>query len=97
MIRVFPAIPDQWKKEGVSFRRLRGWNGILVSSKIMGNKVAFIQLEATRKGLYRITNCFEQGELVIEKKNKRMVQSYLVGSSFNIALNAGESCRIYTL
>lgn len=54
-IRLFPAIPQEWKEKGVSFQNLRGENGLMCSARIekqtllweiCGNKEQVVIVEA---------------------------------------------------
>ena len=57
-LRVFPAIPAQWAKQGASFR-LRAKGALLVSSAIEGGRVQYIRLEAEKDVSIRVIGQFE--------------------------------------
>ena len=45
VIELFPAIPEKWKKERISFENLRGEKGLLISAEWipdMGCEVSFM-------------------------------------------------------
>jgi alpha-L-fucosidase 2 len=44
IIRVFPAIPEEWAKSEVSFSGFRGESGIIISSKIKAGNLEYILL-----------------------------------------------------
>ena len=49
-IRLFPAIPEEWKEKGVSFQNLRGENGLMCSAKIEDGILTWkIQSEKSQK------------------------------------------------
>ena len=48
-IKLFPAVPEKWKKEELAFERLRGFGGILVSARMQRGKVVSLTLTAERQ------------------------------------------------
>ena len=49
-IRLFPAIPEEWKEKGVFFQNLRGENGLMCSAKIEDGILTWkIQSEKSQK------------------------------------------------
>lgn len=66
IIRVFPAIPEDWKQKGLGFRNVRGWNGVLVSAQMADGRVAAIELEAEKEGEFRVNNCFHAENLILD-------------------------------
>ncbi|MDR2688048.1 MAG: glycoside hydrolase family 95 protein [Oscillospiraceae bacterium] len=57
-LRVFPAIPAHWAKQGASFR-LRAKGALLVSSAIARGKVQYIKLEAEKDVSISVAGHFE--------------------------------------
>lgn len=47
-LRLFPAIPDEWRETQVAFRDLRAERGLRVSAKWSGGKVSALTLRAAR-------------------------------------------------
>lgn len=48
-IKLFPAVPEKWKKEELAFERLRAFGGILVSARMQRGKVVSLTLTAERE------------------------------------------------
>lgn len=48
-IRLFPAIPEEWVEQTVSFDNLRAENGVLVSATLEKGKVTLLELHFTRE------------------------------------------------
>ncbi|NOU88714.1 hypothetical protein GC102_23610 [Paenibacillus sp. LMG 31460] len=93
-IRLFPAIPDEWKQNGVSFRRFRGGMGSLVSAEIANGRLLYVTLEADRDVRLQVLNCFDAEELEIAQGENTNVRSVRIGETFTIDLRAGESILI---
>lgn len=66
LIKVFPAIPQEWREEGTSFNQFRGCMGVLVSAEIRDGRLAFVELIAEREGIVQLWNDFGTDELVIQ-------------------------------
>ncbi|MCZ8510964.1 hypothetical protein O9H85_00640 [Paenibacillus filicis] len=94
VIRVFPAVPAEWKNQGVSFERLRGGKGSLISAEWSKGLLQYIQLEAEQDAEFSVLNQFENGKLILEKANERIVLNAAVGSPFHIRLFEGETCIV---
>ena len=60
-IEPFPAIPAAWEKEQVSFERLRGENGILISAKLADGRLKSLNIEADREDVFKITGWTKEG------------------------------------
>lgn len=94
LIRVFPAIPDEWRRKGVAFRDFRGGGGSLVSASMGKGDLQFIELKAERDGRYRVRNDFAHEQLLLDITDNQ--QSILVrrGEPIAIMMKAGQSCII---
>jgi len=98
VIRVFPAIPEAWKKDGTAFSGFRGENGILVSSSVKNREVEFIRLEAEKAGTFNVKNVFSGEKLCIRKQDSSQVSVECKRyDNIKIILVAGEQCMIYRL
>lgn len=95
VIEVFPAIPEEWAKKGVSFRNLRGWNGILISARIKDLIVSCILLKASQDGDYSIVNRFGTEKLIIEKNGGKSGLDCQMNAKINIYMEKNEECLIY--
>lgn len=47
-VHLFPAIPDEWLEEKVSFQRFRGEQGLLISAEMVEGQVVSLTLEPER-------------------------------------------------
>ncbi len=94
ILRIFAAIPEDWKRKRVGYSRLRGWNGILVSANMQGGRVTFVMLEATKDGLFKLQNCFKVDRLTITKNGLSMKIEYDMEGNLVIALNKEEKAVI---
>lgn len=54
VISLFPAIPEEWEKQEVSFRKLRAERGILVSAVCEKGKVISLEFEGDRTGCVKL-------------------------------------------
>mgnify|MGYP000922278332 FL=1 len=94
VIRVFPAIPKEWKVKGASFNTLRGWNGILVSSEIKDEKVIYIELKASKDGEYYVHNNFDSEMIILRYANRDVNVDCEKDSNFKVVMKKGEECLI---
>ncbi|MCG8403191.1 MAG: hypothetical protein MJA84_16600 [Firmicutes bacterium] len=95
VIKVFPAIPEEWKKGDVSFNNFRGWNGIKVSAKMKSGKLISISLETSKSAEYIIENCFDKRVLTIGKSGQKTIIDCEIGENLKIGINRDEKCIIY--
>jgi alpha-L-fucosidase 2 len=95
IIRVFPAIPEEWKRKGASFDSLRGWKGILVSSEIKDEKLVYIKLTASKDGEYRIYNGFSSENIIVQFADRNVIIECEKGGIFKVAMKNGEGCTIF--
>lgn len=63
IIRVFPAIPKKWAKQGVEFRNFRVRKGMTVSSAINDGQLQYIEIYSERYGKIAIQNRFNKQKL----------------------------------
>ena len=94
ILRIFPAIPEDWKRESVGFSRLRGWNGLLVSAKMQGGRVTTVILEATKDSVFKLHNCFKVDRLTITKNGHSMKIQCDMEGNLIIVLNKEEKAVI---
>ncbi|OCT15181.1 hypothetical protein A8709_13845 [Paenibacillus pectinilyticus] len=94
VIRVFPAVPAEWKRENIKFERLRGGLGSLVSAEWGKGKLQFIRLEAEKDAVVRVQNVFGTEWLILEKENKQMPITVSADGTYQIQLLKGESVTI---
>jgi alpha-L-fucosidase 2 len=93
-IQVFPAIPQQWREEGVSFENLRAWKGLLVSSEIKDENLSYIKLSASKAGEYSIINNFNSHSLIAQFDHRKEILNCKIGETFTLNMLAGEVCWI---
>jgi hypothetical protein len=94
VIRVFPAVPEEWRVKGASFSNLRGKRGILISSAIKGRKVSYITLKSANSGEYAVENAFETDYgIVIRKERTEKIQCNQY-KKFVLKICKGEECTL---
>jgi alpha-L-fucosidase 2 len=94
VIRVFPAIPDHWREQGVSFRTLRAEGPVLVSSAIAAGTVEYVRLKALKCGRYRLENCFGRETAVLARADGSAEELACGDDNFEFNLSAGEEITI---
>lgn len=101
VIRVFPAIPEEWRRKGTSFRDFRAHSGVLVSAAIAGGRVEYVSLKAEKAGTFLLQNGFGVERLRLERdtaggmhKRTAEVRMCGIGDVTEIRLQAGDSCRV---
>ncbi|RAP77007.1 glycosyl hydrolase family 95 catalytic domain-containing protein [Paenibacillus montanisoli] len=94
VIRTFPAIPADWLKSAVEFRRFRGEMGVLVSAKITGGHLEYVELYAERGGSFLVENRFQADEVLLDIDGSVTALQCLNESEFPVELKKGETCRI---
>ncbi|MBQ8657674.1 MAG: glycoside hydrolase N-terminal domain-containing protein [Clostridia bacterium] len=87
-IEVFPAIAEEWK-EKASFRRLRSYNGVLVSAELAQGAVRKIVLESRKTTNVKILNNFDSDILYAIEKGKTSAIKAKKGEIFEITLPKG--------
>jgi len=95
VIKVFPAIPEEWKKKSIYFNKFRGWNGILVSSEMKSGRLVSILLEASKDWKYIVNNSFDKSVLVLEKSGRKTIVQCEIGENIILNLDKGEKCILY--
>ena len=65
-IRLFPAIPEEWKKEHVAFRWLRAENGLRVSARLEKGHIVGLELYAETEQTVLLEDRWGLGELLGE-------------------------------
>ncbi len=96
VIRVFPAIPENWKIEGAAFYNLRGWNGVLVSAEIKDGKVSYICLVSTKSGEYAVYNSFDSERIKVVQGNQHRVIECKIDEIFRLQIKEGEKYILKT-
>ena len=94
VIRVFPAIPCDWRKKEVRFEDFRGEKGVLLSAALAKGKLEYILLKAERKADFKIENSFEAEELTVAKDTGLYKIACKKGEIFEVSLGQNEKCRI---
>ncbi len=62
VVRVFPAIPAEWKD--ASFKTLRAMGAFLVSAEMVAGKVKQIEVVSEKGGLFRLANPYDKDEVL---------------------------------
>ncbi len=68
IVRVFPAIPADWKD--VAFDKLRAMGAFLVSAQQTGGKPARVEIISEKGGILRLANPFAPGYTAVGNKEK---------------------------
>lgn len=82
IVRVFPAIPSNWKD--IEFNSLRTERAFLVSSQMSEGKVRKVSIKAAKGGIVKLLNPFLTGEVFADKEYQ------LDQDILSIKLQAGE-------
>ena len=85
-IRLFPAIPEEWRKKEIGFRNLRGENGLRISS-VWKNGLVGLEFYAENATVVHIS--LENGEEELLKSGCKLENDWAV-----LELQAGESWHI---
>ena len=64
---LFPAIPDAWKKQKVSFKNFRSYGGVLVNAELEKGVMKKISLSIPRKMNIKIKNPFDTDKICVER------------------------------
>lgn len=89
-IRVFPAIPASWKN--VSFDKLRAEGAFLVTSKISGGIIEFVNLTSEKGGTCTIENPWPGKTVTIFRDDKNPEDTG--GDTIVIKMSAGEKITL---
>jgi alpha-L-fucosidase 2 len=94
IIHVFPAIPQEWLNDEVSFSGFRGEGGIIISSQLKNGSVCFICLKSEVSGKFYVRNRFNSNDIVIVKNGYESQDLGKPRDIFTVNLQKGESCII---
>ena len=64
-IHLFPAIPDEWKKQ-VSFKKLRSYGGVLVSAEMKNGLPVVVTMEAKKPTSVLLKNTFGKPSVTVK-------------------------------
>lgn len=87
-IRVFPAIPSDWKD--CRFVNLRAVGAFLVSSEVKEGKISYIFIESLKGGRCNVINPFD-GEVEVVKSGKKISGINIINREINFPTEAGKS------
>lgn len=68
-IELFPAIPDEWRKRGVSFKSLRSRGGLLISATLLNGEINALEV----KSPYETSVVINGKTYVLKKGNNNLV------------------------
>lgn len=88
-IHLFPAIPEDWNGQEVSFEKLRSYGGILISAKKIGDEVS-ATVCAKAPMTVRLKNTFHSERVRVEGKTRTDILDEQQGY-FEIVLESGET------
>lgn len=89
-IHVFPAIPDDWKKN-VSFKRLRSDQGVLVSATLKDGKTQKVVLESKRNVNVQLVNSFNGNVLIVKHGKTEEEMTVKQGAKISLNLRRGKT------
>lgn len=89
-VHLFPAIPEEWKKREISFKKLRTYGGVLVSAKAKDGCLCEVSFFAPKKMTILIKNTFGTEKVVLKYQNSIKTLSDKNGY-FEIPLEKGKN------
>ncbi len=90
IVRVFPAVPDRW--HDAWFENLRAEGAFIVSSRLSGGKVAFVDITSEVGGTCRVRNPWSTGVAVTSLSTSET--SVLVGHTLELSTGKGDRLRL---
>ena len=69
-VEVFPAVPTDWQNKEISFKRLRSYNGVLVSASKKDTEVTSFRLYSKKKVTVKVMNNFGKEILLFSNGQK---------------------------
>ena len=92
-IRVFPAIPADWKEFGCAFEGFLSFGGVKVSSEIKDEKVSFVRLNPKKDTVASIYNPFCTDTITVTFTEGEFTGSFTVtaapGEAFKLTVKKG--------
>ena len=89
-IEVFPASPEEWE-EKASFRRLRSYQGVLVSAALKQGVPQKVLLESRKAVTVKVLNNFGTDTLCVKENGKSRTMQVKQGDIFEISLPRGKT------
>ena len=89
VIRVFPAIPAEWRELGCEFEGLLSYGGVKVSSEIKDGKVSFVRLNPKRDYTAAVYNPFSSSEVKVSSSEGEYTVQAAPGEAFTLSLKQG--------
>lgn len=88
-LQFFPAIPEEWQEETLSFTGFLAGNGLLVSASREGGRLASVTLLPRRSGDVRIKNWASLSHLALSGGTLRLEDGDAL-----LTLTAGQACTL---
>ena len=88
-LQFFPAIPEEWQEETVSFTGFLAGNGLLVSASREGGRLVSVTLLPRRSGDVRIKNWASLSHLALSGGTLRLEDGDAL-----LTLTAGQACTL---
>ncbi len=85
----FPAIPDKWRENKLSFTELCVYGGVKVSASYQGGKVTSLQVKMPKGATICLKNVFDRENVVFCSGEKRIEVVCASGENFTVNLTAG--------
>ena len=92
IIKVFPAIPTEWKD--VSFKQLRAMGAFLISAEMRQSEVVSVEIVSEKGGILKIKNPFKKKYKLVSKKQSRITEA---DGILKIATKPGERVTLVSL
>jgi alpha-L-fucosidase 2 len=95
VVRVFRAVPGDWKKGRSSFSGFRAENGVIVSAELTNGNVSYILLQSEKPGIVLVENRFSSRKIKIEIDGNEIRETECeIGKVFEVSMDVGQSCRL---
>ena len=88
-IRLFPALPKDWKESGCEFEGFLSFGGVKVSSAIRDEKVSFVRLNPKKDAVASVYNPFASDTVKVTSSEGEYTVTAAPGEAFTLSLKAG--------
>ncbi len=89
-IEVFPATPEEWA-EKASFKKLRSYQGVLVSATLKDGVTQKALLESKKAVVVKVLNNFGSDMLCVKENGKERIAEVKQGECFELCLQRGKT------
>lgn len=89
-IELFPAMPEEWESKA-SFKRLRSYQGVLVSAELKNGVAHKALLESKKSVTVKLLNNFGSDTLCVNENGKERIVQVKQGETIEICLQIGKT------